>query len=514
MGYMDLMVVIRNRLSSLRAGGPRQLSELRDRFIVSVGSRDELDEVRSELDELGLDAQSLDVAPVLTAEPQEMVEDTLDRALDGAREVRDGISDIENARDAGEELIDATAEVAQATALLRQRLAQIGPIRNIQFVLTEADYGPENLRVSPNEMDTISPDDIEDEAQTLEGLNKELGLRDAWEVTRGENATVVIFDTGFAPDLISNGRLAGTFSGEGVDGPFAPAEGHGTMTAGAAAASKEDGLPFNGAAPGADVALVRITDKEGQIRQDIIANGWDWVMDQNFGGPAVVNHSYGTPLCSGRPKQKFCDSPMIDVIKAANSRAGITSVYAAGNEAMRCGHRPSGITSAITGTNSIPEVITVGALRFDGAEAQRYSSHGRGDCAPISSPKPEISCALPMLTYYGAEDGWEIKDMGMGIGGSSGGTSHASPTMAGMIALIQSAAAGNPGQPSGAEVTSNVFSEGALQTEELKQILKNNAEPPHRTQVNQIGFLFSEKGYDARFGHGQVDINSALDEVV
>ena len=485
-----------------RAGGPRQFAELRDRFLVSAGDGEVIGEVRSELDRLGLQTEQLQNADVLVVQPQDRIESVLDRVRDADMDsvkFRQGISDIEDARKRGQEIIETTTATVSATRALLQNIRSIGGVSLADFVFTSADYGPENLRSAPGDLPTIPAEEATETNGTMDALNREYGLPEVWETTRGENATVAIFDTGFAEGLIADGRIIDTFHGQSVDSVFAPAEGHGTMTAGAAAASRNEDVPFNGAAPGSDVILVRITDDQGQIRGDIISKAWDWLAQRSNDKPIIANHSYGTPLCSGRPRTRFCNTPINDVIKVVNEDPMITSVYAAGNEAMQCGHRPSGITNAITGTNSLAEVITVGALRFDGRDAQRYSSHGRGDCAPISDPKPNVSARLPNKTYYGVEDGWKIKDMSIGVGGSSGGTSHAAPYTAGILALIQSHAMSE--------------GDGALHTEELKQLLQDTAEPPRPTQINQAGLVLGESGYDARFGHGEPRVARMLDQV-
>lgn len=493
------MVVLRNKLTAARSGGPRQFSELRERIMLSVGSRDDIDDLKSELDRYDLRGRTLKNAPVLVAEPRNRVADVLERVrqldTDDVK-VRQAIDEVS---DESEGVVDATSSVLEATSRLISNIRVLPMVTAADFVYTHADYGPENLRVSPSDMETLSPEALQQETATMDELNDKLGLRDAWTQTQGENAVVAIFDTAFTEGMFDSGRIVNTFSGSDVESVYRSEEGHGTMTAGAAAASTDDGLPFNGSAPGADVILVRITDSEGQIRDDIISQAWDWLMDLNLDRPIVANHSYGTPLCTGRPRARFCQGAAVDVVKIANSDSDITSVYAAGNEANTCGHRPSGITNAVTGVNSIAEVVTVGALRFDQRDAQSYSSHGRGDCAPIADPKPNVTCTLPNKTYYGVEQGWEVKDMSSGIGGSSGGTSHAAPTVAGMIALIQSKAVDVRGEP--------------LQTEEVKQIIHESSEPPRPTQINMFGGFVGQEGYDARFGHGQLDINQALNEV-
>lgn len=492
---------MRNRLSTVRAGGPRQFAELRDRLLLAFEG--DAGDVISELDNIGFISDELNNAPVLIVQPRDGIENVLENLrerIGEGEQIDRAVTEISGAVEAGRDIIDISPAQIEATGRLLEFVAAVPGVRLAEFVRTEADFGPENLRLDPFEMDTISADQAADTENNLGSVIESLDIPAAWNITRGENAVVAIFDTGYARDLIDSSRIVGTFHGESVDSVWASEEGHGTMCAGAAAANKEEGVPFNGAAPDADVILVRTTDDNGQIRGDTISKAWDWIAGLDLGKPIVTNHSYGTPICSGRPKNRFCNTPQNEVVGIVNSKANVLSCYAAGNEAGTCGHRPSGLTNAITGTNSIAEVVTVGALLSNGREAQRYSSHGRGDCSPISDPKPNVSCAIPMRTYYGAENGWEIKDMSTGLFGSGGGTSHASPLTCGMLALVQSAAVENRGGP--------------LQTEEIKRLLRNHSTPPHRTQINTFGLVLSQQGYDARFGHGQFNVEPALNTVI
>lgn len=495
------MTVLRNKLSSTVSGGPRQFAELRDRLVISSPTDEDRREVTRELNRVGFNVRELANAPVLVASPEGMFSDVLERVREdfGSGEIAsEAVDSVRDSESVGEQVMDIGRATLDATDSLIRRVRGLPGVRKAQFANSLVDYGPENLRLDIGELQTITGEEGNDQAESLSELNERLNVEQAWETTRGENSIIAIFDTGYARDVIGSSRIVAEWSGDDVSNVYAPAEGHGTMTAAAAAANKEEGVPHDGMAPEAGVVLVRLTDSAGQIRSDYMAEAWDWLISRNFDRPVVSNHSYGTPLCSGRPKVRFCESPEIDVIKAANADQMMTACYAAGNEAMRCGHRPSGLTNGITGANSIAEVITVGALLFNGREAQRYSSHGRGDCAPVSDPKPNVSCRIPNKTYYGAEGGYKIKDMGTGLFGSGGGTSHASPSVSGIVALMQSAATAEDGDP--------------LQTEEIKQILEDTSELPHRNQVNSIGAVFSRRGYDARFGYGEIRPPKAVNE--
>lgn len=495
------MPIVRNRFSNLRAGGPRQFTELRDRVILTARNADERAEVVRELTKTGFATVEFDTANVVIAEPENKIEDVLNRFSNIREEtdtIQKAIDDIREAREQEDTFLESTQATLEATRELLNQIQQTTGVSTSDFIFTYADFGPENLRLSPDEMVGIPLEETQDKEDTLGDVNENQNLPEAWQMTRGEGVVVAIFDTGYARDLISQDRIIETFHHRSVDSVFAPAEGHGTMTAGAAAANKNNDVPFNGAAPESDVILVRITDNEGQIRGDLITRAWDWLRNLDLDQPIVTNHSYGTPICSGRPRTRFCNDPLANVIEVVNRREDITSIYAAGNEATTCGHRPSGLTNAITGHNSLESVITVGALLSSGREAQRYSSHGRGDCAPVSDPKPNFTNRIPKFTYYGVQGGWEIKDMSTGPFGSSGGTSHAAPHSAGKIALLQSRALDVRGEP--------------LSTEEIKQIVQDTANRPHITHINALG-IASPKGYDARFGHGEFNIIEALNRV-
>lgn len=507
------MPVVRNRLSSVVSGGPRQFTELRNEFIARVEPDSSLPAIEDELSRFGMDVKRLRNAPVIKISARNNLDRAIEELMFEEGEETELNQALEEVRGAGS-IIDASQATIGATRRIMRRLSDIEGIVDINFITTNADFGPENLRLSPTEMDTLEPEEAEEQGSTLQDVVEALGAPDVWEVTRGENAIVAIFDTGYAEDLVDSSRVIRTFHGDDVDSVYAPEEGHGTMCLGASAANSDEGVPFDGMAPEADVILVRTTDSEGQINNSIIADAWDWITSADFNRPIVANHSYGIPLCSGRPKQRFCNGPLIDVIDAANEDPMLTSVYAAGNEAMRCGHRLSGITSGITGTNSLGSVITVGALLTDGRDAQRYSSHGRGDCAPISDPKPNVSSRIPVNTYYGAEGGWEIKDMSTGVIGSAGGTSHAAPLVTGMLALVQSAAMMGelPEQASEvAEEATDLVGRGEpMETEEIKQLMEDVSEPPRTTQVNAFSLVAGQKGYDARFGFGQFRPDRAI----
>lgn len=365
-------------------------------------------------------------------------------------------------------------------------LEQIDQIRSVEMGFTRNTFGPRNLNIDIEDQfrSITGQEEEKEELPTLGDAVQKIGAKNVWPSTRGENAVVAVLDTSYNRDFFSSQRLIDTYSGSGTEGAFAkPDEGHGTMSAYTAAGNKEEsGLPFSGVAPGAGVLLARTTDVDGALSNT--EEAWDWLVGQikDLDRPVFSNHSYGVPLCSARP-MNLCDSATTKLVKAMNKRDDHQAFYAAGNEALYCGHRLGGMTNGINGPNSLPNSISVGALRYDLRDAQNYSSHGYGTCSSVrNNPKPDVGSLIPSVLPYGTD----LKDMSSGVGGSSGGTSDACPMTCGVGALVGSV-----------KGDANVG-----------QILEDTAMLPRITQVNIL------RDHDARFGHGQVQADVAVNQVL
>lgn len=411
-----------------------------------------------------------------------------------------GNLDFFAAGDEGYEESDASIEAKLRNELtdvslqnpVTEALSNIDNVVNAELGFTRTTYGPRNLNVDVDDLQSFfgafedTPDSEVPDLPGVPDARKKIGVDKAWETTRGEDVVIAVFDTSFYSDFLKSDRVISTFSGDDVASAYSdPEEGHGTMCAVSAAGNVEDGAPVNGVAPDAELMLARITDSSGAM--PYVEEAWDWLIGQikQTDKPVISTHSYGVPLCSGRTMD-LCDATTTKVVAAANKRVDHQSFHAAGNEAMYCGHRLVGATNGIMGTNSLPSTITVGANRFDLVDAQRYSSHGFGTCSGLSSnPKPDVSCLIPSLIPYGTD----VKDMSTGQGGSSGGTSEATPLTAGVGALI-------------ASVT------GDARRGNIEDVLESTAELPRPTQTSVV------LGFDARFGRGQIRADKAVDEIV
>jgi len=371
-------------------------------------------------------------------------------------------------------------------------LREMEGVANVELSFSRNTFGPRNLNVDVDALTSFldvfeeNPDAESQELPTVADVRKKMGVPAAWENATGEGVIIAVLDTAFYRDFLEGDRVIDTFSGPDADNAYSdPEEGHGTMCAVSAAGNVDDGAPVNGVAKDAELLLARTTNSSGELVY--IEEAWDWLIGhiKNTDKPVISSHSYGVPLCSGRTMD-LCNATTTKLVRAANKREDHQAFYAAGNEALYCGHRLGGMTNGIMGPNSDPSSIAVGALRFDLRDAQNYSSHGFGTCSGINNnPKPDVSCMLSSLIPYGTE----VKDMSSSRGGSSGGTSQATPLTAGVAGLVS-------------EITGNA------KRSEMENILESTARQPRPTQLNIIS------GFDARFGHGQVRADDAVDEAL
>lgn len=487
---------------------PYKFNIIPDSFTVRADTFNELIDLRRGFEEIGFRVTELDNEPVSVLRPRTDVDAVLDA------------------------IAERNVTLGNVKSKLRQALRDGGPLkkgRRIYDVLQNIDelvrvdinrsmqtYGPESFGLVNKFQDNVILDNTgrlmdlapldadDDEKSSPEDMHEAVGTKEAWEEGgRGEGVVYVPFDTSFCRDGVD--RIINSWHGEDADSAFSdPGEGHGTMVMMTAVGNKDENGVMNGFAPDADVIPVRITDSEHSIRSDYITEALDWIVSKAKGDPEtnyVLNHSYGMPVGKSYLMRGMCRSNNAFLVKSSAHLENLHHFYAGGNEATQYGHRLSGLTNAISAENSLADVVTVGALRADGRGARSYSSHGLGQCSPLGSPKPDFSLRIPRLTPYGreSEEGegcWHMMDMAVNDipTSSGGGTSNATPSLAGVACLTLS-------------------HKPDLNTAELKQIMKRASTTPRRTHINFLSSLAGGGGHDARFGYGEPHPIDIINEV-
>lgn len=278
----------------------------------------------------------------------------------------------------------------------------------------------------------------------------------AWDVSTGAGVVVAVLDTGYLDhadlndnlvpgyDFIIDTDVAGDGDGRDADahdpGDWLgsdPSSFHGTHVAGTIAAVTNNGLALAGVAFNAKVQPVRVLGHGGGYTSDI-ADAITWAsggpvtgVPDNTNPAEVINMSLGGyGSCNQDPVTQAA-------IDGAISR-GVTVVVAAGNSnADAANHSPA----------SCKGVITVGATGKTGARSS-YSNFGA--TVTLSAPGGDDNNIAP---DYGVV--WSLGNSGSQEPDASPagdrmvgmqGTSMASPHVAAVVAMMQSAAnaAGKP----------------------------------------------------------------------
>tara|TARA_R110002020_G_scaffold47715_2_gene135990 strand:+ start:364 stop:1671 length:1308 start_codon:yes stop_codon:yes gene_type:complete len=255
------------------------------------------------------------------------------------------------------------------------------------------------------------PDDTADPVRAAEYWLDSLGVRTAWQTTRGAGQTIAIIDTGIGsgPPEFQGAVAGGTdVSGLGSSDGRTPVgvvdSNHGSWVASLAAArGTADGKGMVGVAP--DAKLLSVSLGFGSSAPvpfvDQVSEAIRWAVDN---GATVINLSFTTntlgwdPLWDSAFEYAF-DNDVVVVVAAGNRGTGTTRVGA-----------PA----------TIPGVLTVGGVDPQGNASVEASTQGI-----------TIGISAPSEKLLGVSADGRIVEWS--------GTSGAAPLVAGIAALVRSA---------------------------------------------------------------------------
>ena len=333
----------------------------------------------------------------------------------------------------------------------------------------------------------------------------DIDVEAAWEITRGTPEIIAgIFDNGFDldhPDLEPN--IVGGFDAAGGDndpesecidradgaGPAGscPAErpfreSHGTAVAGVVAARADNELHGSGICPECSLFTVRLLG--GGVRSISNAAAFQRAADA---GVALINNSWGPSLTRFFPLASAERETFDRITTEARDGRGVVLVFAAGNDFFT--------PATANPYASHPGVITVSAsTRSD--DFACYSNYG--DVVAIAGPSRgcfDGESGIATTDYVGIE-GYDRGDFTRGFGG----TSAASPVVAGVAGLVLSA---NP------ELTAQQVRLVLQRSADKIRADKNPWEQRFGIDL-ESQFEYDEHGFSIGFGYGRVNAGAAV----
>ncbi len=254
----------------------------------------------------------------------------------------------------------------------------------------------QNKNVAFAEPDGIAPPDLaaNDPYYLSQWYLAKIGGPAAWDVTTGSSTvTIAILDTGVDPthpDLAA--KLVPGWNAYDNNSDTHDVYGHGTSTAGVAAAVSNNGKGIASVAWGCRLMPIRISDLNGYGYYSTAAAGLTWAADH---GARVANISY----------EFTCSATVLSAAQYFQSKGGVVTI-SAGNEG-----------TALTVPSS-PYALTVGAT--DSGDA-RASFSNTGNVIDLVAPGADITTTANGGGYR-----------------TSSGTSFSAPLVAGVCALVLS----------------------------------------------------------------------------
>jgi thermitase len=243
---------------------------------------------------------------------------------------------------------------------------------------------------------------------------------EGWGVAAGGGVIVAVLDTGFDsghPDLPGPEDSEDFTSTNIQDG-----NGHGTWTASIATGPRNNGIGIAGVAPDARLIVGKVLNDDGAGAWSWIAAGITWAAGYEPGTPTVISMSLGGRCRGGGP---FGCQTLEAAVNAAASNANVLIVAAAGNAG-----------GATEYPGAYPSVLAVAATDADDNIAS-FSSVGEVAAPGVNVFGAFPNCATGTPFTLGGSPNFKQCDYDYGSG-----TSASTPIVAGVAAIVWSAAPG------------------------------------------------------------------------
>jgi thermitase len=169
---------------------------------------------------------------------------------------------------------------------------RVRPGTDLPALIADLSASPDVIFAEPNHTRAMlrTPDDP---VIAQQWALRDIHAYEAWDITTGSDITIAVLDTGVSfshPDL--KGKLLRGRDMYNNDDDPSDDEGHGTYTAGVAAASTDNGTGVAGICWSCKILPVKVLGSRGQGDDATIASGIRWAVDQ---GVRIISMSLGGP---------------------------------------------------------------------------------------------------------------------------------------------------------------------------------------------------------------------------
>src|SRR6266508_879395 len=169
---------------------------------------------------------------------------------------------------------------------------RVRPGADLPALIADLSANPDVAFAEPNHSRTMmrTPNDP---VITQQWALRDIHAFEAWDITTDGGITIALLDTGVSPshpDL--KGKLLHGHDFANNDDDPSDDEGHGTYTAGVAAAATDNGAGIAGICWGCKILPVKVLGSRGQGDDATIAAGIRWAVDQ---GVRIISMSLGGP---------------------------------------------------------------------------------------------------------------------------------------------------------------------------------------------------------------------------